>query len=76
MKKQKNEMSFLDHLEELRWHLVRSTLAIFVVAVVIFTFSETVYNDFLFAHLEGDFPTYRWLCNLSQLLALNLIFAM
>lgn len=67
MKKQKNEMSFLDHLEELRWHLVRSTLAIFVVAVVIFTFSETVYNDFLFAHLEGDFPTYRWLCNLSQL---------
>ncbi|MDC9721387.1 MAG: twin-arginine translocase subunit TatC [Urechidicola sp.] len=67
MKKQKNEMSFLDHLEELRWHLVRSTLAIFVVAIVIFTFRETVYDDFLLAHLEGDFPTYRWLCNLSQL---------
>ena len=60
-------MSFLDHLEELRWHLVRSTLAIFVVAVVVFIFSETIYNDFLLAHLEGDFPTYQWLCNLSQL---------
>ncbi len=60
-------MSFLDHLEELRWHLVRSTLAIFVVAVVVFIFSETIYNDFLLAHLDGDFPTYQWLCNLSQL---------
>lgn len=59
-------MSFLDHLEELRWHLVRSTLAIFIVAIVVFTFSETIYDDFLLAHLEGDFPTYQWLCNLSQ----------
>ena len=40
MKKNKNEMSFLDHLEELRWHLVRSTLAIFTVAIVVFVFSE------------------------------------
>ena len=47
MAKNKNEMSFLDHLEELRWHLVRSTLAIFIVAVLIFVFSETIYNDFL-----------------------------
>lgn len=62
MAKNKNEMSFLDHLEELRWHLVRSTLAIFIVAIAIFTFAETIYNDFLLAHLEGDFITYQWLC--------------
>lgn len=61
------EMSFLDHLEELRWHLVRSTVAIFIVAVVIFSFSEEVYNYFLLAHLEGDFITYRWMCDLGQL---------
>ena len=66
MKKNKTEMSFLDHLEELRWHLVRSFLAIFIVAIVVFIFSETIYNDFLLAHLDGDFPTYQWLCKLSQ----------
>lgn len=68
MAKNKNEMSFLDHLEELRWHLVRSTLAIFIVAVAIFYFSETIYEEFLFAHLEGDFPTYQWLCQGAQYL--------
>jgi len=66
MAKNPTEMSFLDHLEELRWHLVRSTLAIFIVAIFVFIFSETIYDDFLLAHLKGDFPTYRWLCNLSQ----------
>ncbi|AOW19527.1 twin-arginine translocase subunit TatC [Urechidicola croceus] len=62
MAEQKNEMSFLDHLEELRWHLIRSTLAIGIVAIAIFSFAELVYSDFLLAHLKGDFPTYRWLC--------------
>ena len=62
----KNEMSFLNHLEELRWHLVRSFLAICFVAVFIFIFSKTVYEKFLFAHLYAGFPTYQWLCNLAS----------
>jgi len=60
------EMSFLDHLEELRWHLVRSFMAIVIVAIILFIFSKTVYDDFLFAHLKGDFPTYVWLCDLGN----------
>lgn len=59
-------MSFLDHIEELRWHLVRATVAIFIVAIAIFIFSETVYENFLLAHLNSDFPTYVWMCELSQ----------
>ncbi len=66
MKQNPNQMSFLDHLEELRWHLVRSTLAIFIVAITIFAFSKTVYEKFLLAHLDKDFPTYVWMCNLSK----------
>lgn len=62
-----NQMSFLDHLEELRWHLVRSTLAIFIVAILIFSFGEFVYNEFLLAHLDADFPTYQWLCKGARL---------
>ncbi len=68
MTKEKNEMSFLDHLEELRWHLIRSTVAIFTVAIVIFTFRDFIYGKILFAHLEADFITYKWLCKGAQLL--------
>lgn len=66
MAKDKNGMSFLNHLEELRWHLVRSTIAIFIVAIAVFIFSETIYEDFLLAHLSEDFPTYRWMCEASK----------
>lgn len=57
-------MSFLDHLEELRWHLIRSTLAIVLVAVVAF-----VMKDFIFGIIFGpksmDFPTYRFFCRIA-----------
>ncbi len=68
MTKEKNEMSFLDHLEELRWHLIRSTVVIFTVGIVIFTFREIVYDQFLLAHLDADFPTYKWLCKGAEFL--------
>ena len=56
------EMSFLDHLEELRWHLVRSFTAIFVVAIVIFANINFVFNEILLAHLKPDFATYKFFC--------------
>lgn len=57
------EMSFLDHLEELRWHLVRSTICIMLIAIILFIYQRTVYNEFLLAHLNPDFITYRWFCD-------------
>lgn len=67
MAKDTNDMSFLNHLEELRWHLVRSFAVISIIAIAIFTFSETIYEDFLLAHLSENFPTYQWLCNGAHL---------
>lgn len=61
------EMPFLAHLEELRWHLVRSFVAIFIVAIVIFLFKETVYNHFLLAHRSSNFVTYRGICQFFAL---------
>ena len=52
---QEKEMSFLDHLEELRWHLVRSVAAIFVISIVLFSIQEYVYNEFLLAHIDPNF---------------------
>ena len=43
------EQSFLDHLEVLRWHLIRSALAILVVTVVTFLFPEILFDKIIFA---------------------------
>jgi len=65
------EMSFLQHLEELRWHLVRSVLAITVIAVVAFLNKEFLFDGVLLAPKSPSFLTYRWLCLISHKLHLG-----
>jgi sec-independent protein translocase protein TatC len=60
------EMSFIDHLEELRWHLIRSVIAILVAAIVVFIFSDFVVDNILFAPTRTNFISARWLCSLGQ----------
>lgn len=62
------EMSFLEHLEELRWHVVRSLAAILVFTIVAFSYGEWIFNHIIFAPGQADFPTFRWLCKLGTLL--------
>ncbi|MDA8948409.1 twin-arginine translocase subunit TatC [Flavobacteriaceae bacterium] len=64
----KDEMSFLDHLEELRWHLIRSVLAIVIIATFAFVFKDFIFNVLLFGPKSKDFVTYRWFCSISQTL--------
>ena len=64
----KDEMSFLDHLEELRWHLIRSVLAIVIIATVAFLFKDFIFDVLLFGPKNKDFITYRWFCTISQTL--------
>jgi sec-independent protein translocase protein TatC len=64
------EMSFLQHLEELRWHLVRSVSAITIIAVVAFLNKEILFDGILLAPKSPSFITYRWLCSISH--ALNM----
>ena len=61
-----DEMSFLDHLEELRWHLIRSTLAIVIIASVAFIAKDFIFDTILFGPKKIDFFTYRLFCELSQ----------
>jgi len=60
------EMSFLDHLEELRWHLVRSTFAIVIVGVVAFIFKSFIFDVLIFGPSRPDFATYRLFCDVSR----------
>src|SRR4051812_22534205 len=60
------EMSFLEHLEALRWHLFRSTIAIMGAATVLFFFKEFLFDGVLLAPKNQNFLTYRALCWLGQ----------
>lgn len=63
---EENEMSFLDHLEELRWHVVRSLGAIVFFMIFAFINIEWIFTNILFAPGRVDFPTFRWLCQLGE----------
>ena len=65
-RKPQGEMSFLDHLEELRWLLVRSTIAIIVMATATYFISDWLYDVVLFGPTRPSFFTYRWFCDLSH----------
>jgi len=57
--KKQVEMSFLDHLEELRWHLIRSVLAVMVMAVLAFVFQDFIFTEIIFKPKNPDFWTNR-----------------
>lgn len=60
------EMSFLDHLEQLRWHILRSAAAIVICGLGIFLAKDFVFNDIIFGPRHKDFLTFRLLCGLSD----------
>ncbi|MCB0381905.1 MAG: twin-arginine translocase subunit TatC [Psychroserpens sp.] len=70
-KKNTDEMSFLDHIEDLRWHLIRITLSVLICATVAFIFSGFIFEHIIFAPKRMDFPTYKWLCQASQFIGIN-----
>ncbi len=63
-------MSFFDHLEILRWHIIRSVIAITVFAILSFTFYDFVFNQIIMGPKNLDFWTYRMMCKVGA--ALNL----
>ncbi len=73
-KKDINEMSFLDHLEDLRWHLIRICLAVIIVATLAFIFSRFIFEAIIFAPLDMTFPTYNLLCQTAKLFGMDTSF--
>jgi len=60
------EMSFLEHLEELRWHIIRSLVSVVFFAVIIFVFKEFVFDKIIFAPRRESFLTYQVLCKIAD----------
>src|SRR5690349_9718523 len=60
------EMSFVDHLEELRWHIMRSLVAIIIGAIVLFIYIDWIFTNVIAGPLQDNFFTYTYLCKFSQ----------
>lgn len=62
------EMSFLEHLEELRWHIIKSVLAVAFFAVFAFLMKDFIFTEIIFKPKMPDFWSNRMLAKLGELL--------
>ena len=60
-----SEMSFFDHLEALRWHLIRSAIAVLIFTGIAFWQYDFIYNTIILGPFKADFFTYRMLCEMG-----------
>ena len=65
-KNKPSEMTFLQHLEALRWHLVRGFAAVLIITIIVFINKTFVFENIVLAPKSLDFITYKALCWLSQ----------
>ena len=75
-KEEESEMTFFDHIEELRWHIMRSILAWLVAAIAIFVYIDWVYDNIILAPANKDFFTYGALCRFGNWLHMGNSFCM
>jgi sec-independent protein translocase protein TatC len=72
----KEEMTFFDHIEELRWHIVRSLLVWASAAISIFVFRGFIFDDVILAPTKSNFVSYQALCRFGKWLYLGDAFCM
>lgn len=65
------EMSFLDHLEALRWHIIRSVIAIVVFATLAYIYSDFIWNSIMLPPKSPDFWTSRMIIKLTNLFGIH-----
>lgn len=68
---QGKEMSFISHLEELRWHLIRISIAVLGLALAAFLAKHFVFDVLLLGPKSQEFPTYRLLCKFSNMIGIQ-----
>ena len=69
-----NNMSFLEHLEELRWHIIRSLIAIITAGFLCFLMKDFIFDTIIFGPKKMDFPTYKFLCQAANFIGVETTF--
>ncbi len=65
-RKEQREMTFLEHLEELRWHLIRSGIAVLVIGIAVFLAKDLVFRVIIFGPTRPDFFSYQLICQFAD----------
>ncbi len=63
----RNNMTFLQHLEELRWHIIRSVAAVLIFAIAAFFLSDFIFGDIILRPKTPEFWTNRMFANLANI---------
>ena len=66
-----DNMSFLEHLEELRWHVIRSLIAIISAGFICFLMKDFIFDTIIFGPKKMDFPTYKFLCQAATFIGVE-----
>ena len=66
IKVKKDEMSFMEHLEDLRWHIVRIVVVIVLLSIVFLIYPEFIFDKIILAPKNPDFITYKIFCNVGD----------
>ena len=69
-----DNMSFLEHLEELRWHIIRSLIAIVSAGFICFLMKDFIFDTIIFGPKKMDFPTYKFLCQAATFIGVETTF--
>ncbi len=69
----KKDLPFLEHLEELRWHLIRAIISIIIFAITAFAFKEFIFDEIIFKPRDSDFITNRLLCQLGDIIGSSVL---
>ncbi|MCE3295696.1 MAG: Sec-independent protein translocase, TatC subunit [Crocinitomicaceae bacterium] len=68
---ERKEMSFLDHLEELRWRLVKSAIVIIIIAIAIWWNMDWIMRNIFMSMLRSDFVTYDFFCSNFKIMCVD-----
>lgn len=68
---EEKEMTFFDHLEELRWHIVRALGGLLSITIIVLVAKNFIFDNIILAPKSSDFYTFRWVCSMSHKLGLG-----
>lgn len=66
IKKNPDEMSFMEHLEALRWHIVRIVIVILLCSIAFLIYPQFIFDEIILAPKNENFITYRLFCDLGE----------
>jgi sec-independent protein translocase protein TatC len=67
------EMAFVDHIEALRWHIVRALAAIIICTIGVFINIEWIFSNIILGPANSEFISYKWLCSLGKFLHIDVL---